>query len=57
MEENYWEQFMGTGRIEDYLLFKGVSDRKDSNSFEQKERSLSEVFERGREWKEKDKVR
>ena len=26
MEEAYWKQFMTTGRVEDYLHFKGVSD-------------------------------
>lgn len=25
MEEAYWKQFMTTGKIEDYLQFKGVS--------------------------------
>lgn len=25
MEEAYWNQFMNTGRIEDYLQFKAVS--------------------------------
>lgn len=29
MEETYWKQFMVTGRIEDYLHFKGVSDIED----------------------------
>ena len=27
MEETYWQQFMATGRVEDYLRFKGISDR------------------------------
>ena len=26
MEEAYWKQFMTTGKVEDYLYFKGVSD-------------------------------
>ena len=26
MEEAYWKQFMTTGKVEDYLHFKGVSD-------------------------------
>ncbi len=26
MEEAYWKQFMTTGRVEDYLQFKGVSN-------------------------------
>lgn len=26
MEEAYWKQFMTTGRVEDYLHFKGVSN-------------------------------
>ena len=26
MEETYWKQFMTTGKVEDYLQFKGVSD-------------------------------
>ena len=26
MEETYWKQFMTTGRIEDYLQFKSVSE-------------------------------
>ena len=25
MEETYWKQFMTTGKVEDYLQFKGVS--------------------------------
>ena len=25
MEETYWKQFMATGKIDDYLHFKGVS--------------------------------
>ena len=28
MEEAYWKQFMATGRIEDYLHFKGVSENR-----------------------------
>ena len=26
MEETYWKQFMTTGKIEDYLQFRGVSN-------------------------------
>ena len=26
MEETYWEQFMTSGKVEDYLHFKQVSD-------------------------------
>lgn len=26
MEETYWKQFMTTGKVEDYLQFKGVSN-------------------------------
>ena len=26
MEEAYWKQFMMTGKVEDYLHFKGVSN-------------------------------
>ena len=26
MEEAYWKQFMTTGKVEDYLHFKGVSN-------------------------------
>ena len=26
MEETYWKQFMTTGKVEDYLHFKGVSN-------------------------------
>ena len=26
MEETYWKQFMATGKVEDYLHFKGVSN-------------------------------
>lgn len=29
MEETYWKQFMTTGRIEDYLQFKGVSGLRE----------------------------
>ena len=28
MEEAYWKQFMTTGKVEDYLQFKGVSERE-----------------------------
>lgn len=28
MEETFWKQFMTTGRIEDYLQFKGLADTK-----------------------------
>ena len=41
MEEAYWKQFMTTGRIEDYLQFKGVSSlegkaQKEKESVENK---------------------
>ncbi len=34
MEEAYWKQFMATGRIEDYLQFKGVSSLGEKTSQE-----------------------
>ena len=41
MEETYWRQFMTTGKVEDYLLFKEVSviegtaqRQNDSEKFE-----------------------
>lgn len=29
-EENYWEQFMASGRIEDYLSYVGTKERNMS---------------------------
>lgn len=29
MEEAYWKQFITTGKIEDYLQYKGISDREE----------------------------
>ena len=29
MDDIYWKQFMITGKIEDYLQFKGVSGREE----------------------------
>ena len=34
MEEAYWKQFMATGRIEDYLHFKGVSEDREKGKRE-----------------------
>ncbi|MBQ3105089.1 MAG: hypothetical protein IJC59_04405 [Lachnospiraceae bacterium] len=33
-ENNYWKQFMNTGKIEDYLLFAGMrtQDRKEADT-------------------------
>ena len=31
MEEAYWKQFMATGRVEDYLHFKEVSQTEKKN--------------------------
>ena len=30
MDETYWKQFMTTGKVEDYLQFKGVSDIEEN---------------------------
>ena len=29
MEEAYWKQFITTGKIEDYLQYKGISGREE----------------------------
>lgn len=34
MEEAYWKQFMTTGKIEDYLQFKGVSGKEEAQDRE-----------------------
>ena len=31
MDETYWKQFVATGKIEDYLQFKGVSNIRENN--------------------------
>nr|WP_317283320.1 hypothetical protein [uncultured Sellimonas sp.] len=28
-KEEYWRRFQQTGKIEDYLTYKGITDRKD----------------------------
>ena len=30
MDETYWKQFMTTGKVEDYLQFKGVSNIEEN---------------------------
>ena len=43
MEEAYWQQFMTTGKIEDYLQFKGVSGiGREAQQEHQKEKNGSE---------------
>ena len=33
MEETYWKQFMSTGKVEDYLHFKEISDMTKKKSY------------------------
>ncbi len=47
MEEAYWKQFMTTGRIEDYLQFKGLSDRKEWVTLREKEECKGEQPDAG----------
>lgn len=43
MEETYWKQFMTTGKVEDYLNFKQVSNQERKPSKEDgKERNRGE---------------
>ena len=55
MEEAYWQQFMNTGRIEDYLQSKGVFNPCDE-CWNEKEEEASKNLERRRQLKEKDKL-
>ena len=34
MEETYWKQFMTTGKVEDYLHFKEISEMREKKSYE-----------------------
>lgn len=36
-EINYWEQFMATGKIEDFLAYKNASRQEDERQREQSE--------------------
>ncbi len=36
-EINYWEQFMATGKIEDFLAYKNASRQEDEREREQSE--------------------
>ena len=49
MEETYWKQFMTTGRVEDYLHFKQVSNidgrtrQHDENRIDEKSVHKSKI--------------
>ena len=57
MEETYWQQFMATGRIEDYLQFKGVSNIEGETRKRQengnREKMMDVKEERGVEFSQK----
>ena len=38
MKEEYWEQFMTTGRIADYLSYKAESGSSESRCLEERSR-------------------
>lgn len=45
MEEHYWEHFVKTGKVEDYLCYRGVEKPKDM-ACAQTEKSMTETGER-----------
>ena len=57
MEETYWKQFMNTGRIEDYLQFKGVFDLCGSKARDENEETVSRKMDRNRQLKERDRLK
>ena len=40
MEEAYWKQFVATGKVEDYLHFKGIHNIETKTECESKEKQV-----------------
>lgn len=43
-ETNYWEQFLSTGKLSDYLSYKGISDKEGAR---QEEETAEETAKKG----------
>ena len=55
MEETYWKQFMNTGKIEDYLQFKGVF-YSGEKSFDRENDLLLKATDKQSQLKERDRL-
>ena len=57
MEEAYWKQFMTSGKIEDYLHFKGVSNIEGRIKQQEKNKSSEKTVPKSKWDKERESLR